>query len=178
MAVLHRYCASLQCHVCDITVCGAVLRVGSGHYTAYGCHEGRWYHFNDSTVTVSSEDTVRKAKAYILFYVERPAKVASTNTAPADAVAVDAELAAAVQVAANVGEVKKEDIVSAVGLAPDLVTLPLETDKAAVDETVGGQSATADWEEERFDGDLPGKATSDAGATDSDSQALASNAAQ
>ncbi|KAM8860508.1 ubiquitin carboxyl-terminal hydrolase 3 [Synchiropus picturatus] len=45
--------------------------VGSGHYTAYGSHEGRWYHFNDSTVTLTNEDTVTKAKAYILFYVER-----------------------------------------------------------------------------------------------------------
>lgn len=46
-------------------------RVGSGHYTAYGSHEDRWYHFNDSTVTLTNEDAVRKAKAYILFYVER-----------------------------------------------------------------------------------------------------------
>uniref|UniRef100_A0A8C6LPS4 ubiquitinyl hydrolase 1 n=1 Tax=Nothobranchius furzeri TaxID=105023 RepID=A0A8C6LPS4_NOTFU len=45
--------------------------VGSGHYTAYGSHEGHWYHFNDSTVTLTNEDTVRKAKAYILFYVVR-----------------------------------------------------------------------------------------------------------
>uniref|UniRef100_A0A669BQM9 Ubiquitin carboxyl-terminal hydrolase n=1 Tax=Oreochromis niloticus TaxID=8128 RepID=A0A669BQM9_ORENI len=49
--------------------------VGSGHYTAYGSHEGRWYHFNDSTVTLTNEDTVRKAKAYILFYVERTGQV-------------------------------------------------------------------------------------------------------
>uniref|UniRef100_A0A8C9ZLD5 Ubiquitin carboxyl-terminal hydrolase n=1 Tax=Sander lucioperca TaxID=283035 RepID=A0A8C9ZLD5_SANLU len=55
--------------------------VGSGHYTAYGSHEGRWYHFNDSTVTLTNEDTVRKAKAYILFYVERTEQGASDKTA-------------------------------------------------------------------------------------------------
>uniref|UniRef100_A0A3P9II49 Ubiquitin carboxyl-terminal hydrolase n=1 Tax=Oryzias latipes TaxID=8090 RepID=A0A3P9II49_ORYLA len=57
--------------------------VGSGHYTAYGSHEACWYHFNDSTVTLTNEDTVRKAKAYILFYVERTAEV------PSDKVAAD-----------------------------------------------------------------------------------------
>uniref|UniRef100_A0A8C8E0T5 Ubiquitin carboxyl-terminal hydrolase n=1 Tax=Oryzias sinensis TaxID=183150 RepID=A0A8C8E0T5_9TELE len=62
--------------------------VGSGHYTAYGSHEACWYHFNDSTVTLTNEDTVRKAKAYILFYVERTAEVPSDKVA-ADKVAAD-----------------------------------------------------------------------------------------
>lgn len=70
--------------------------VGSGHYTAYGIHEGHWYHFNDSTVTLTNEDAVRKAKAYILFYVEKAEQVASDGNrtggkapAAADAAAGD-----------------------------------------------------------------------------------------
>uniref|UniRef100_A0A8C2WFT1 ubiquitinyl hydrolase 1 n=1 Tax=Cyclopterus lumpus TaxID=8103 RepID=A0A8C2WFT1_CYCLU len=55
--------------------------VGSGHYTAYGSHESQWYHFNDSTVSLTNEDIVRKAKAYILFYVARTEQVASDKTA-------------------------------------------------------------------------------------------------
>lgn len=48
---------------------------GSGHYTSYASHEGRWYHFNDSTVTSCDKDTVAKCKAYMLFYVRRDIKL-------------------------------------------------------------------------------------------------------
>ncbi|KAG7276244.1 hypothetical protein CRUP_018626, partial [Coryphaenoides rupestris] len=124
--------------------------VGSGHYTAYGSHEGRWYHFNDSTVTVSSEDTVRKAKAYILFYVERPAKAAApANTAPPPPHATTTPD----EVASSVGKVKEEDIgvsATAVTAASDPVasTQGVPAGAAEMDEAVGGRLAAADFEEE------------------------------
>lgn len=72
---------SSEAKAAERDACVCVHRVGSGHYTAYGSHESRWYHFNDSTVTLTNEDVVRKAKAYILFYVERTEQGASDKTA-------------------------------------------------------------------------------------------------
>ncbi|KAJ3596831.1 hypothetical protein NHX12_003231 [Muraenolepis orangiensis] len=132
-------------------------KVGSGHYTAYGCHEGRWYHFNDSTVTVTSEETVRKAKAYILFYVERSTMVTSTDTAAVDAAASASEAGADEAASGACGMTAKE--------VPSSHT---ERDKA----TVGGRLSTDDRKEEGLDGD-----PSDTVATDGDSRALPSNAA-
>jgi len=46
--------------------------LGFGHYTAYGRvgqgSDRRWYHFNDSTVTLANESDVVSQAAYILFY--------------------------------------------------------------------------------------------------------------
>ncbi|KAG9454564.1 hypothetical protein H6P81_007468 [Aristolochia fimbriata] len=44
--------------------------LGGGHYTAYAklLKENKWYHFDDSYVSASSEDSVRTSAAYVLFY--------------------------------------------------------------------------------------------------------------
>lgn len=100
----------------------SVRRVGSGHYTAYGSHEGRWYHFNDSTVTLTNEDTVRKAKAYILFYVERTEQVASdkstTNSTATSKPAVDTAATDSVS-----SDVAAQDEVAADTVATDTVLI-------------------------------------------------------
>ncbi|KAM9754147.1 ubiquitin carboxyl-terminal hydrolase 3 [Menidia menidia] len=97
--------------------------VGSGHYTAYGSHEGRWYHFNDSTVSLTTEETVRKAKAYILFYVERTGQSAkeepdadsasmdsvSTETLSQDKAVTDGNVRDAAATQMNISEKAQED---------------------------------------------------------------------
>ncbi|KAM9855061.1 ubiquitin carboxyl-terminal hydrolase 3 [Aulostomus maculatus] len=102
--------------------------VGSGHYTAYGSHEGRWYHFNDSTVTLTNEDTVRKAKAYILFYVERMEQVASHSAATCKA---------AVETAAR-------DRVSVEAVITDGALMDVEAPDNAASENVSKETATLD----------------------------------
>lgn len=47
--------------------------LGGGHYTAYGKNRetGNWHYFDDSTVTLASEDNVISKAAYVLFYQKR-----------------------------------------------------------------------------------------------------------
>lgn len=49
---------------------------GSGHYTTYARHDGAWYNFNDSTVSLTSEDSIVHCKSYILFYTRQYPNVA------------------------------------------------------------------------------------------------------
>jgi len=55
--------------------------MGGGHYTAYGKNkdDGRWYHFDDSSVTPISESGVVTKAAYVLFYQRREDTSASNN---------------------------------------------------------------------------------------------------
>ena len=43
-------------------------KLGGGHYTAYVRRNDRWFNFNDSLVTATSEEAVARAQAYIAFY--------------------------------------------------------------------------------------------------------------
>lgn len=47
--------------------------LGGGHYTAYGKNRetGNWHYFDDSNVTVASEENVISKAAYVLFYLRR-----------------------------------------------------------------------------------------------------------
>jgi len=59
---------------------------GSGHYTAFVVKDSHWYHFNDSTVLATDQDTVTNSKAYILFYIQREfktPKMSSSSSAAA-----------------------------------------------------------------------------------------------
>ncbi len=47
--------------------------INSGHYVAY-CYNAlinKWIHCNDARVSVTTEQAVRNAQAYILFYAHR-----------------------------------------------------------------------------------------------------------
>ncbi|TKS73484.1 Ubiquitin carboxyl-terminal hydrolase 3 [Collichthys lucidus] len=140
--------------------------VGSGHYTAYGSHEGRWYHFNDSTVTLTNEDAVRKAKAYILFYVERTERVASdktaTNSTATNRPAVDAAAMDSVSSEVVAQDKSAADVVLMDVAVPDSAALENEGEDMA--ELHSADTASM---EAVSDGD-----TSDKAATEEASQAI------
>ncbi|XP_068264884.1 ubiquitin carboxyl-terminal hydrolase 4 isoform X2 [Nyctibius grandis] len=56
--------------------------MGVGHYTAYAKNKvnGKWYYFDDSSVSVASEDQIVTKAAYVLFYQRRNSE---EHTAPA-----------------------------------------------------------------------------------------------
>uniref|UniRef100_A0A7N6BV04 Ubiquitin carboxyl-terminal hydrolase n=1 Tax=Anabas testudineus TaxID=64144 RepID=A0A7N6BV04_ANATE len=53
--------------------------MGGGHYTAYGKNkvDGKWYYFDDSSVSSASEDQIVTKAAYVLFYQRRDEEVPS-----------------------------------------------------------------------------------------------------
>uniref|UniRef100_A0AAY4DXH5 Ubiquitin carboxyl-terminal hydrolase n=1 Tax=Denticeps clupeoides TaxID=299321 RepID=A0AAY4DXH5_9TELE len=61
--------------------------MGGGHYTAYAKNkcDGKWYYFDDSSVSSASEDQIVTKAAYVLFYQrrdsDRPAKSSASVSA-------------------------------------------------------------------------------------------------
>uniref|UniRef100_A0A673HWN3 Ubiquitin carboxyl-terminal hydrolase n=1 Tax=Sinocyclocheilus rhinocerous TaxID=307959 RepID=A0A673HWN3_9TELE len=56
--------------------------MGGGHYTAYSKNkmDGKWYYFDDSSVSSSTEDQIVTKAAYVLFYQRRDADTPSKST--------------------------------------------------------------------------------------------------
>ena len=159
----------------------SVHRVGSGHYTAYGSHEGRWYHFNDSTVTLTNEETVRKAKAYILFYVERTVQVASDKTAanstvtnkPAvDMAAMDSVSTEAVDQIKVTADTVATDSIFVAAAASHMVTLDEKAPGNATLENVGKDMASLADADTASAEAATDRDTSDKAATEEASQAI------
>uniref|UniRef100_A0A674G7I5 Ubiquitin carboxyl-terminal hydrolase n=1 Tax=Taeniopygia guttata TaxID=59729 RepID=A0A674G7I5_TAEGU len=58
--------------------------MGVGHYTAYAKNKvnNKWYYFDDSSVSVASEDQIVTKAAYVLFYERRNSEEHSAPSAP------------------------------------------------------------------------------------------------
>ncbi|XP_066207127.1 ubiquitin carboxyl-terminal hydrolase 4 isoform X2 [Saccopteryx leptura] len=59
--------------------------MGVGHYTAYAKNKlnGKWYYFDDSNVSLASEDQIVTKAAYVLFYQRRDDETPSLTSFPA-----------------------------------------------------------------------------------------------
>ena len=60
--------------------------MGGGHYTAYAKNidDGQWYYYDDSRVSISSEDSVVTKAAYVLFYQRRDMNNSNEHTFKSD----------------------------------------------------------------------------------------------
>ncbi|XP_043374341.1 ubiquitin carboxyl-terminal hydrolase 4 isoform X5 [Dermochelys coriacea] len=60
--------------------------MGVGHYTAYAKNKvnGKWYYFDDSSVSMASEDQIVTKAAYVLFYQRRDSKQHVAPSLPAE----------------------------------------------------------------------------------------------
>ncbi|KAM8758560.1 ubiquitin carboxyl-terminal hydrolase 4 isoform 2-T2 [Rhynchonycteris naso] len=58
--------------------------MGVGHYTAYAKNKlnGKWYYFDDSNVSLASEDQIVTKAAYVLFYQRRDDETPSLTSFP------------------------------------------------------------------------------------------------
>jgi len=69
-----------------VTVSNHYGGMGGGHYTAYGKNktDGKWYYFDDSSVTEAKQSDIVTKAAYVLFYQRRsgssPAKPAAPSS--------------------------------------------------------------------------------------------------
>ena len=53
------------------TVVVHIGKMDSGHYLCYCRHDDQWFKFDDSKVTLATEQQVLDAEAYLLFYIIR-----------------------------------------------------------------------------------------------------------
>ena len=63
------------------TVVVHIGKMDAGHYLCYCRHDDQWFKFNDSKVTLATEQQVLNADAYLLFYIIRSLGSMGNNSA-------------------------------------------------------------------------------------------------